>query len=407
MEINATIGGCAVSDLVQAFGTPFYCYDAGKVRENARRIRESFQKAWPDTAVFYAIKANPHPRLVSLITADGIGADCAAPLEVLIAERAANPRERRMYTGNYESRDDFVAAARCGAINLDDIGALERLPVGYDGILSFRINPGTGRGSHPGIVTGGPDAKFGIPLEAAPDAYRRAYERGFRRFGIHLMAGSNNREAAFFAAMTRFLCDAAATAILPLEVKPLYLDIGGGFGIPYRDEEAPLDLAKTAFLVAQEMRAFGARSGLEKLTLRIEPGRAIVGDAGYLVTRVTAVKEGTRRFVGLDAGMNTLLRPALYGAFHRAEVVGKEHPIGPAALCGRLCENTDIFVNDIPFPAVAEGDIVVFRDCGAYCATKAFAYNGRLRPAEVLCENGTAHLITRPETVEDYLARFA
>ncbi len=407
MKNLTTIGGCAVTDLVQVFGTPFYCYDADRIGGSARRIATSFQREWPHTEAFYAVKANPHPRLVALVAAEGLGADCAAPLEVLIAERAGIPRERRMYTGNYESRDDLQAATRCGAINLDDIGSLDRLPAGYDGVISFRINPGKGKGSYPGIVTGGPDAKFGIPLAVAKEAYRRASERGFRRFGIHLMAGSNNRDASFFAEMARFLCGAVEEAILPLGVAPEYLDIGGGFGIPYRDEEEPLDLERTAFLVAEEIRNCSSRHGIEKLVLRIEPGRFVVGDAGYLVTRVTAVKKGERRFVGLDTGMNTLLRPALYGAFHRVSVVGKESPVGLASLCGRLCENTDIFVNDIPFPAVAEGDIVVFHDCGAYCATKAFAYNGRLRPAEVLCDKGMAHLISRAESVEEYLARFS
>ncbi len=406
MSNLTTIGGCSISDLVQAFGTPLYVYEAERIRHNARRLAGAFRKGWPATEVFYAVKANPNPHVVALITAEGLGADCAAPLEAIIAERAGLSRDRRMYTGNYESRDDLVAAARCGAINLDDIGSLDRLPVGYEGVLSFRINPGVGQGSHPGIVTGGPDAKFGIPLEVAKEAYRRAYERGFRRFGIHLMAGSNNRDASFFAEMTRFLCGAIEKAILPLGVAPEYLDIGGGFGIPYRDEEEPLDIELAAHLVAKELFDFCVRHRIERLSLRIEPGRYLVGDAGYLVTRVTAVKNGERRFVGLDAGMNTLLRPALYGAFHRVSVVGKASPAGLASLCGRLCENTDIFVNNLPFPAVAEGDIVIFHDCGAYCATKAFAYNGRLRPAEVLCENGAARIIARAESIEEHLSRF-
>ncbi len=400
------IGGCAVTDLVQAFGTPLYVYDAARVRENAALLAQAFTAVWPVTEIYYAVKANPNLHIVALAGEAGLGADCAAPLEVLIAERAGIPHGRRMYTGNYESREDLLTAARCDAVNLDDIGALDRLPAGYEGVLSFRINPGTGRGTHPGIVTGGPDAKFGIDLATAPAAYRRAYERGFRRMGIHLMAGSNNRDASFFAEVTRILCATTEEAILPLGASPAYLDIGGGFGIPYRDDEEPLDIACTAQSIAAVLRAWCDRVGLETVPLRIEPGRFIVGDAGYLVSRVTAVKEGSRRFVGLDAGMNTLLRPALYGAFHRVAVLGKNTPAGTATLAGRLCENTDIFAADIPFPAVAEGDIVVFRDCGAYGAAMAFPYNGRLRPAEVLCEAGTARGIARAETDEEYLARF-
>jgi len=394
------IGGCSLYDLVERFGTPLYVYDASRIERNCRALRDTFRRFYPATDFFYAIKANPNPHLVRLIAAQEFGADCAAPLEVTIAEKAGIPREKIMYTGNYESRDDLAVLPRCGAVNLDDVSALAKVPSAFDGILSFRINPGEGSGSHPGIVTGGPDAKFGIPLENAAVAYRRAVERNYTRLGIHLMAGSNNRDAAFFGRMAAILRRTAEEIFHPIGIVPAYLDIGGGFGIPYRDDDAPLDLEQTARLIAEALGNTGYR-------LRIEPGRFIVGNAGYLLTRVTAVKEGVRRFVGLDAGMNTLLRPALYGAHHRITVMGKETPAGTATLCGRICENTDIFATDIPFPTVSEGDIVLFHDAGAYCSSMAFSYNGRLRPAEVLCKNGEAFLIGHAEGEEEFLRRYA
>jgi len=207
--------------------------------------------------------------------------------------------------------------------------------------------------------------------------------------------------------MTAIICHNAAGIFRPLGILPEYLDIGGGFGIPYTDDETPLDLDATAKAVAGTLALCAAQHGVTPPRLRIEPGRYIVGDAGYLLTRVTGIKEGIHRFVGLDAGMNTLLRPALYGARHRVTVVGKDTPAGVATLCGRICENTDIFATDIPFPAVTEGDIVLFHDAGAYCAAMAFPYNGRLRPAEVLCENGVARLIARAEDKTDFLGRYA
>lgn len=401
------INGCTLRDIADRFGTPLYLYDAARIERNCLALRDAFNAHYPATDIFYAVKANGNPHLLRLIAACGLGADCAAPIEVTLAERAGIPREKIMYTGNYESRDDLIAAARCGAVNLDDITALDKLPAGFDGILSFRINPGEGGGSHPGIVTGGPDAKFGIPLDSAPSAYRLAADRGFTRFGIHLMAGSNNRDPLFFARMTAILCHNAADIFGPLDIAPAYLDIGGGFGIPYAEDETPLDIDSTAQAVAGTLALCASQHGVTPPRLRIEPGRYIVGDAGYLLTRIMAVKERPRRFVGLDAGMNTLLRPALYGAHHRVTVVGKETPAGTATLCGRICENTDIFAADIPFPAVAEGDLVLFHDAGAYCASMAFPYNGRLRPAEVLCENGTTRLIARGEDEKDFLERYA
>lgn len=401
------IGGCDLHELAARFGTPLYLYDAVRIEENCHILRHAFNAHYPATDIFYAVKANGNPHLLRLIAACGLGADCASPLEVTIAERAGIPREKLMYTGNYESRDDLIAAARCGAVNLDDITALEKLPGDFDGILSLRVNPGEGSGSHPGIVTGGPDAKFGISLESAPAAYRLAAERGFTRFGIHLMAGSNNRDPLFFARMTVILCHIAADIFRPLGRHPEYLDIGGGFGIPYADGEAPLDLDALARAVAGVLGGCCAEHGLTPPPLRIEPGRFIVGDAGYLLTRVTTVKKGVRRFVGLDAGMNTLIRPALYGAYHRAILVGKESTAGTATLCGRICENTDIFAADIPFPDAVEGDLVLFRDAGAYCAAMALSYNGRLRPAEVLCQDGSARLIARAESAEEFLGRYS
>lgn len=401
-----TIGGCDLHELAARFGTPLYLYDAAHIERNCHALRDAFSRHYPATDIFYAVKANGNPHLLRLIAACGLGADCASPLEVTLAERAGLPRARVMYTGNYESREDLAAAARCGAVNLDDITALEKLPAGFDGILSFRVNPGEGGGSHPGIVTGGPDAKFGIPLEQAPAAYRLATERGFTRFGLHLMAGSNNRDPLFFARMTAILCHTAADIFRPLGTLPEYIDIGGGFGIPYADDETPLDLDATARAIATVLASCSAQHGTVPPRLRIEPGRIIVGDAGYLLASVTAVKEGIHRFVGLDAGMNTLLRPALYGARHRTTVVGKDTVAGTATLCGRICENTDIFATDIPFPAVAEGDLVLFHDAGAYCAAMAFAYNGRLLPAEVLCANGTAQIVARAESESGFLRRF-
>jgi diaminopimelate decarboxylase len=182
---------------------------------------------------------------------------------------------------------------------------------------------------------------------------------------------------------------------------PESIDIGGGLGIPYTSKEKPLNVEKTADAVASAFEAAVKKYGWDEPELVMEPGRYLVGNAGWLLAQVTRIKKSYRTFVGLDAGMQTLLRPALYGATHRVSVVGKTKPLMTADLCGPICESTDVFFKDLKMPKVEEGDLVVFHDAGAYGYSMASSYNGRPRPAEVLV-NGSSHkLIRRRETLDD------
>lgn len=392
--------------LARTYGTPLYVYSADRIRQNVRRLDAAFKPHVPKFHAHYAVKANTNLHVLKILREEGTGADCASPGELDLALKAGFDRKSILYTGNYESPADLKTALDARVpLNLDDQTSLERLAkLGLPELLSFRINPGIGKGGFEAIITGGTDAKFGIPYEKAMDAYLRAAELGVRRFGIHMMTGSNILEPLYFAEITEKLLTIGADIFARLGVAPEFVDIGGGFGIPYDDDDQPLDVATAGELVGNVFRRRLDELGWLDTELVVEPGRYLVGDAGWLVSTVTGIKQSYRTFVGLDAGMNTLIRPALYGARHRTWVVNKDGATHKVNLVGQVCENADMFAKNLLLPAnVDEGDLVVMADAGAYCYGMASVYNCRPRPAEVLIDGEASRLIRRRETLEDLL----
>lgn len=381
-----------IMNSVEKLGTPVYIYDLDKIRENCTRILEAFRRYYPQTEVHFAVKANSCPAVVKEIEECGLNVDCSSPFELLISERCGFTKDRIMYTGNYESPQDLdYATKKAGLINLDDISSFKRLQnVMVPGIISFRINPGIGKGGFEGVVTGGVDAKFGVPYESAEEAYSMAINTGVKRFGIHMMTGSNNLEPWYFAEITDKLMLIAGKVFNKLGINPEYVDIGGGFGIPYSDNENEIDLDETARFVTEKFIEANRKFDFGTPVLRLEPGRYITGNAGILVTKVTGKKSSYRNYLGVDAGMNSLLRPALYGATHRIEApFNTLTGLKSTDVCGRICENSDIFSRNAMLPELNENDIVVFKDAGAYGFVMSSNYNGRPLPAEVAVKNGT------------------
>jgi diaminopimelate decarboxylase len=399
------IANVDVKSLAEEYGTPLYVYDGAGMLANYRLLSDSFKRHYANTDVHFSVKANSNLRVLEMFQKAGCGADCSSPVEVMLALRAGFLQDRILYTGNYESLDDFRGISQYKIkINLDDISSYKRMTsVFRPEIISFRINPGIGKGGYEGITTGGTDAKFGVPYEKATHAYQMARDDGFTRFGIHMMTGSNNLEPYYFAQVVEKLMMIASGIFDKIGVKPEYIDIGGGFGIPYEDDENPLDVELTSKLVTDVFKEKCEKYGFGTPTLVMEPGRYLVGNAGFVVTRVTGVKHSYKNFVGVDAGMSTLLRPALYGAKHRVSVYGKDQPEFNVNLCGQICENSDIFAKGVFLPAIETGDLLVIRDAGAYGYVMSSNYNNRPRPAEVLIENGAARLARRRESPEDML----
>lgn len=399
------IGNCDIKSLAEQFGTPLYVYNKSRIEDNFHLLDSTFNRYYPKTKVHFSVKANSNLNILNVFREIGSGADCSSPFEVLLAKKAGFNSEKILYTGNYESPEDFsVIETDKMRLNLDDGSSLARLlQVKKPEIISFRINPGIGRGGYEGITTAGSDAKFGVPYEKAYEVYKNAKENGIDRFGIHMMTGSNNLEPYYFAEIVDKLMIIAGDIFSKLGAVPEYIDIGGGFGVPYEDDEQPLDVDLTAKLVTEIFIEKCKKYGFGTPDLVLEPGRFLIANAGYLIAKVTGIKHSYKTFVGLDAGMGTLLRPALYGARHRMLVYGKEEPTIHANICGQICENSDIFAKGMMIPEVEEGDLVTFLDAGAYGYAMASNYNNRPRPAEVIINGGDATIIRRRETFEDLI----
>ncbi len=397
------IDGYSVKDLAKEFGTPVYVYSKKQLLDNIDRLKSAVDKFFPDNRIQYAVKANTNPHILKIIQESGLGADCSSPVEALISKKINFPKERSTYTGNFESMDDFKVAIESGFIlNLDDYHRLDDvLEVGRPEVLSFRINPGIGRGGFEGIVTGGNDAKFGIPYEEVKTAYKAAIDRGFTRFGIHMMTGSNILEPFYFAEITQKLLYIIEEHLLDLGIKFEFINIGGGLGIPYTDQEQPLDVEQTFKLVGDVFHQKVKDLGIGNPALMIEPGRFIVGNIGCLISEVTHIKNSYRNYLGIDAGMSTLIRPALYKAYHQIHINGRdENGEVPYRICGPICENSDIHPVDRYFNNPQKGDLAVIRNAGGYSFVMSSNYNNRPRPAEVLIDENGPRLIRKADSPE-------
>ena len=395
-----------VTLIAQTYGTPTYVYEENRIRDNFRRALNAFKKYYPNFRFFYAIKANNNLAVANILRQEGAGIDAASINEILLAQKLGLGGDNVMFSGNFLSDDDIQQGLKSGVIfNLDDISILPRvLKYGKPEFLSFRLNPGYGACEVGDFVcNGGPNAKFGVHPDQIMDAYRMAKEAGIKRFGAHMMPGSCIRDPEYFKFITGLLMDNIGKVGKELGIDFEFIDLGGGLGIPYKHEDGPLDIDKAAQLVAEIFTEKLNEYGLKPPRLMREPARYFVGDAGYVVGTVHSIKNSYKRIIGTDVSMNTLARPAMYGAYHHIYVNGREDEARkPVGLCGQVCENTDFWVKERMLPeGITLGDIIVVENAGAYGYAMSYQYNGRLKPAEVLV-NGDKHwLIRQRETIDD------
>ncbi|GAA0719626.1 diaminopimelate decarboxylase [Halorubrum trapanicum] len=420
----------SLRDLAAEHDTPLYVQDLDRVRENCERLLAAF----PDADVRYAVKAHTGRAVLAAVRDAGLDAECASAGEVDRALAAGFDGSRLHYTAvNPPARDlDYVAGVAEAEPELTvTVGAtdtLDRLAErGYDGRVCVRVNPGVGAGHHEKVTTGGA-AKFGIPYDRAAEATRAAAER-FDVVGIHAHAGSgidpdqldSHRElVARMGDLARELAgpsnagagssggpDAASDAD-PVDLE--YVDVGGGFGVPYEEDAPALDLPAVAEATREAVAPLP-----EGTDLAIEPGRYVVADAGVLLTRVNAVKPTPdETVVGVDAGMTDLLRPAMYDAYHPIRNLGggrerdggdapapAEREATPVTVAGPICETGDTLCRDRALAEPARGDCLAVGVAGAYGYEMASQYNSRPRPAEVALDDGTATVARRRETLSD------
>jgi len=394
----------AIQRAARRFPTPFFIYEENRIRANCREFRDTFRRYFPNFAPLFAVKANTNPELLKIIFSEGFGADASSEAEAWITRRLGTTG---MYTGNYTTEDEFRFVMRQGVLklNLDDISMLPTLrKIGVPEFLSFRVNPGISQGGMKSLFLAGPDAKFGVPVREIVKAYRQARALGVQRFGIHAMTGSNVLDERYFAAVAGKLLEIAGEVKKSAGIDFECLNVGGGFGVPYRPEQPSLNLDQVARGIRRVFDRQCGRLRMHEPVLMAEPGRWIMADTGWLVGRVHVVKHSSKTFVGIDAGMNDLPRPAIYDAYHHVTVVGKPSR-GRKELVnvvGRLCENNDQFAKDRRLPAIAVGDLLAIHNAGAHTYAMGHNYNNRLRSAEVLItRSGALEKIRRAETIRD------
>jgi diaminopimelate decarboxylase len=391
--------------IADAVGTPAYVYDAGRIREAYARL-DGALRPWPH-AIHYALKANSTLAIARLLRELGSGADANSVGEIDVALRAGFEPRQIVFTGVGKSPHELERAVSLGigAINAESPGELARIAAiaraqGTVARVALRVNPDIDARSHPHITTGLRTSKFGVPIEEAGEVYRWAVRQpGLEPAGIHIHVGSQITALdplVRAAEQVVGLADALRAEGLALD----HVDLGGGLGIAYNDDGTAPSLDAYA-------AALGGVIGGRGLTLLVEPGRALVGAAGLLLTRVVDVKAfaGGPRFAVLDAGMTELLRPALYGAYHRiVSVEPRPGPLAPVDLVGPVCESSDVFARDRLMPPLEPGDLMAILDAGAYGAVMASTYNRRPLPPEVLVDDGTWRVIRRRQTIDDLVA---
>jgi diaminopimelate decarboxylase len=387
--------------------TPFHLYDEAAIRANARRLREAFSIFGDGFKEFFAVKALPNPFILKLLAAEGFGADASSLPEILLAQKAGISGEDIMFSSNDTPLSEFAAARKAGAIiNLDDISHIASLDeaAGMPPIVCCRYNPGPLKEGN--AIIGKPEeAKYGFTREQLFEGYRELKARGVGRFGLHTMVASNELSPDYFVETARLLFELVAELSKEVGIHFEFVNIGGGIGIPYRPEQEAVPLDRVAKGIKAAYDEVIVRSGLQPLKLYMECGRVVTGPYGCLVSRVIHRKSTYREYVGLDASMANLMRPALYGAYHHITVLGKEGQ--PATetydVTGSLCENNDKFAIGRKLPPIEVGDLVAIHDSGAHGHAMGFNYNGKLRSSELLLrEDGSVVEIRRAETVDDY-----
>jgi diaminopimelate decarboxylase len=404
--------GVSVAAIAADIGTPLYIYSADAIRSAYRALDDAF--AAVPHAIHYALKANSTLAIARLLRSLGSRADANSGGEIRVAQRAGFAPAQIVFTGVGKTRDELEYAIACGvaAINAESAGEIDRIAaiahaIGRQARVALRVNPDIDAQSHPNISTGLKSNKFGVPLEDARSIYRarRALD-GVRFTGVHVHIGSQittleplRRAAEALVTVARELRDDG----LELE----HLDLGGGLGIAY--EGRPIvTVREYADAVVPILKPAG-------LPVLLEPGRYIVGHSGALVARVVDTKcypaapaaalGAGRRFVVLDAGMTELMRPALYGSYHRIVPVSTSGEASmPLDVVGPICESSDVFARERMLPALREGDLVAVLDVGAYGAAMGSNYNRRMLAPEVLVDAGSWQVIRRRQTLDDVLA---
>ncbi len=386
-------GSFSAEKLIKKFGSPLYVYDRSEIERSARRLKAAFN--FPGCRLFFALKANSNPSLLKIIKNLNFGAETVSWEEVRLALKAGFNFQDIIYTSSNVSSEELkrVLAKRVtiNADSLRQIKAIGQLKPGTR--IGLRINPGQGAGGHHHIITGGPASKFGIYYTDFKEAVRLADKFNLKIAGLHQHVGSNILDDSVFELMvSNFLDFISRQKIENLE----YIDFGGGFGVPYRPQERPLNVSLLGRRLKRKLREF-SKKFKRPPNFYFEPGRYLTAKSGALLATVVDIKQTpTRTFVGLNTGFNHLIRPAFYDAYHEiinaSKVRGKKKKV---SVVGNICESSDFFARDRLLPAFQIGNAAAILNAGAYGYSMSSNYNSRPRPAEVLVSGAKLSLIRK------------
>jgi diaminopimelate decarboxylase len=394
--------------LTEKYGTPLYVYNENILRQRCSEMKGLI--SYKNFKVNYSPKANGNLELIRIIRSEGLCVDAMSPGEIYVNILAGYDPEEILFISNNVSEDEFRYAINAGVkISVDSVSQLElfgRINPGSK--VAFRLNPGVGAGHHEKVVTGGQKTKFGIELGSIPEVMRISRKYKLKITGINQHIGS------LFMEGDVYLQGAGSILSIARQFDDLeFIDLGGGFGIPYMKQASQprLDLNKLGDKLSAVIHSFVQEYGKE-IEFKIEPGRYIVAESSILLGTVNAVKRNYKtKYIGTDLGFNVLIRPAMYDSHHDIEIYRKNGTPSlieeKVSIVGNICETGDIIAKERILPEIFENDILGVLDSGAYGYSMSSTYNNRLRPAEVLIEeNGNHRIIRKRDTLEDLVRNF-
>jgi diaminopimelate decarboxylase len=359
--------------------------------------------------VYYAAKANSNLSVLKILETEGAYLDAVSPGEVFMALTTGFSPERILFTGTSVRNDELKFLADSNVtVNIDSLSQLDRLlKITVPNVLSVRVNPEIGAGHHDHCITAGKNTKFGLWETNALKAYAKAKRAGVERFGIHMHVGSGVLDVAPFLLALDKLLSTAKKVRDEVGVSFEFVDMGGGLGVPYKPEDKELDLSLFSEKVLSLFKSRIDEYALGEPFFCVEPGRYLVCDASILLTAVNTVKVTPfKKFVGVDAGFNTLVRPTMYGSYHHILVANRLDAAETETydVVGPVCESGDVLAKDRRLPKIQEGDLLAVLNAGAYGYAMSSQYNARPRAAEVLVKNGKCTLIREREQLDDLVS---
>ena len=385
--------------IAETYGNPVYVYDAEKIAAQYNRLTSAFDKVG-SLKINYAVKALSNISVLKFLKSLGSGLDTVSIQEVKLGLEAGFDPKDIIYTPNGVSLEEIEMVAKLGVqINIDNLAVLEQFGTKHPSIpVCVRINPHVMAGGNTNISVGHIDSKFGVSIHQIPHLLRIVENTGMRINGIHMHTGSDILDIEVFLYASEILFETAKN------FKYLdFMDFGSGFKVHYKDRDIETNIEEFGSKLTERFQEFCKSYGKE-ITLAFEPGKFLVSEAGYFLVKVNAIKQTTSTvFAQVDSGFNHLIRPMLYGAQH--EIINLSNPKGRErfySVVGYICE-TDTFANNRRINEINEGDILAFKNAGAYCFTMSSNYNSRFRPAEVLWHKNKAHLIRKRESFEDLI----